>query len=86
MVVELWEHQSDLPPQMLSVLPTATAIGSLLGPATGGFLSTWQTRHHETFGDADLLKRFPYFLPNILAAVLFLPGILLGLLFLEVSK
>jgi MFS family permease len=75
----------ELQPRAFSVMPLVYNIGSVIGPAFGGALSN---PLHRKPGDdrasrGALLWRFPYALPNIIAACFFLLGITVGTLFLK---
>ena len=78
----------ELQPRAFSVMPLVWNIGSIFGPMLGGALAN---PYHVKPGqplppNANLLEKFPYALPNILAVALFIIGILTGILFLEVRE
>ncbi|PNS15676.1 hypothetical protein CAC42_4128 [Sphaceloma murrayae] len=77
----------ELQPRAFSVMPLVWNVGSIFGPALGGALANPLRRvPGEPLEDgAGLLARYPYLLPNLVAAVLFLVGITTGLLFLDES-
>ena len=76
----------DLQPRAFSLMPLVWTTGSVLGPALGGALANpygvpLSARSRDDGG--SLLQRFPYALPNLVAAAFFLVGITTGLLFLR---
>jgi len=75
----------ELQPRAFSVMPLVYNIGSVLGPAFGGALSNPLHRRPKDVerSGGPLLLRFPYALPNIIAAAFFLVGITVGTLFLK---
>ena len=80
--------QRDLQPVAFSVMPLVWTVGSIFGPAFGGALARPVEKHPGLFGEdgwvGRVLERFPFLLPNLVAAGLFVVGILTGFLFLEV--
>ena len=63
---------------------TKRSIGSIFGPTIGGALANpFNVDPGETITDPRFLERFPYALPNIVAACIFTVGISTGILFLE---
>ena len=46
------------------------SVGLVIGPAIGGLLSKPVTNFPELFGNSELLKRFPYLIPNLVTACL----------------
>ncbi|KAF2469179.1 MFS general substrate transporter [Lindgomyces ingoldianus] len=75
----------ELQPRAFSIMPLVYTIGAIFGPTLGGVLSNplhidAQKPHGDRF-----LERYPYVLPNIVAAVLFSIGIVTGWLFLKES-
>lgn len=85
MVAEL-VREKELQPLAFSMMPLVWSIGSIFGPAFGGALANPAVKHPEIFGDWEILKKYPFALPNILSAILFVVGITTGFLFLEVSS
>ncbi|PLB41944.1 MFS transporter [Aspergillus candidus] len=79
--------QRDLQPVAFSVMPLVWTVGSIFGPAFGGALAKPVEKHPGVFGGdgwvGTVLGRYPFLLPNLLAAGLFVVGILTGFLFLE---
>lgn len=73
----------ELQPRAFSVMPLVYTVGAIFGPTLGGALSNpLRIDPREPRGDA-FLERFPYCLPNIVAAVFFSIGIVVGWLYLQ---
>ena len=83
MVAEL-VPEKELQPRAFSIMPLVWGLGSIFGPAFGGFLAKPAQNMPDLFGNNKLLIRFPFLLPNLVAASLFLVGITTGILFLKV--
>jgi MFS family permease len=66
-------------------MPFVYSLGSVIGPAIGGYLANPYKRKPGDASDADgrLFWKFPYALPSMVGAGFFLAGITIGLLFLE---
>lgn len=74
----------ELQPRAFSLMPLVWNIGSIFGPTIGGALANpYNIEPGDEQGRKNLLKRFPYALPNIVAAVFFTIGITIGFLFLD---
>lgn len=74
----------ELQPRAFSLMPLVWNTGSIFGPTIGGALANpYHVKPGERREGSRLLERFPYALPNIVAAVIFLVGITTGLLFLH---
>lgn len=84
MVAEMISDKS-LQPRAFSIMPLVWTIGSIFGPAFGGALANPAVKHPEIFGDWEIFRKYPYALPNILAALFFIVGITTGVLFLDVG-
>jgi MFS family permease len=83
MVAEMVPYR-ELQPRAFSVMPLVYNIGSVLGPAFGGALSNpLRRRPTDDPRAGSLFWRYPYALPNIVAACFFLFGITVGTLFLH---
>lgn len=67
-------------------MPLVWSIGSIFGPAFGGFLAQPAKEFPGLFGNNALFIRFPFLLPNLVASIFFATGILTGLFFLKVSS
>ena len=77
--------QRELQPRAFSVMPLVWTIGSILGPAFGGFLADPARRHPALFGDSGFFKAFPFALPNLVGSAFFLVSLTTGVLFLKVG-
>ncbi|KAI9697153.1 MAG: hypothetical protein M1820_007888 [Bogoriella megaspora] len=79
----------ELQPRAFSIMPLIWNIGSVLGPAIGGALANpLRVKAREGMGlhkEGSLLERFPFALPNLLAAGLFVISILNCVLFMRES-
>lgn len=75
----------ELQPRAFSVMALVYTIGSILGPTLGGALSNPLRVDPKKPRGHAFLERFPYILPNMVAAVLFTSGIIVGWLFLQES-
>ncbi|KAF2151806.1 MFS general substrate transporter [Myriangium duriaei CBS 260.36] len=77
----------ELQPRAFSVMPLVWNVGSIFGPTLGGALANPKRRQpgDPLPEDPSLLDRYPYCLPNLVAAALFLLGITTGILFLNES-
>ncbi|EPS36288.1 hypothetical protein H072_10173 [Dactylellina haptotyla CBS 200.50] len=75
--------EKELQPQAFGILPLAWNIGSIIGPAIGGFLSEPAQKYPEVFPKESFFDRNPWALPNLFIATISLVGFCLGILFLE---
>ncbi|KZT54706.1 MFS general substrate transporter [Calocera cornea HHB12733] len=66
-----------------SFLSPAWAIGSILAPIIGGFLSKPAESFPEIFGNVQLFKTFPYALPCVAGALLTSSGLFVGIFVLK---
>jgi MFS family permease len=82
MVAEL-VVEKELQPKAFSIMPLVWSLGSIFGPSFGGLFSRPAEQWPGLFGNSDLLKRFPFLLPNLVACVFFLISVVTGALFLE---
>lgn len=73
----------ELQPRAFSVMPLVYTIGAIFGPTLGGALSNPLRLDPRKPSGNGLLERFPYCLPNLVAAVFFAIGIVVGWLFLQ---
>lgn len=76
--------QKELQPRAFSIMPLVWSIGSIFGPALGGFLANPAKRHPKLFGHIHLFEEYPYALPNLVAGVVFIFGFVAGIFFLQV--
>ena len=74
----------ELQPRAFSLMPLVWNTGSIFGPTIGGALANpFNVAPGEDINNPSLLQRFPYALPNIVAACFFAIGITTGFLFLR---
>ncbi|KAI9742884.1 MAG: hypothetical protein M1818_003613 [Claussenomyces sp. TS43310] len=83
MVAEMVQHDKALQPRAFSIMPLVWSIGSIFGPAFGGFFAKPAANLPALFGNNAFLIRFPFALPNLIAACFFMIGIIIGFLFLK---
>lgn len=76
--------EKELQPKAFSIMPLVWSIGSIFGPAFGGFFARPVEQFPGLFGKSAFLKKFPYVLPNLIAAGLFLVSFATATLFLKV--
>ncbi|KAK4465593.1 major facilitator superfamily domain-containing protein [Cladorrhinum samala] len=72
-----------LQPQAFSIMPLVWSIGSVFGPAFGGFFARPAEQYPDIFGNVEFLKRYPFALPNLMACCVFFVSFMTGLLFLQ---
>lgn len=75
--------QKELQPKAFSIMPLVWTIGSIFGPAFGGALANPARKYPKLFGSSTFLEKYPFALPNFVAAAIFLVGITIGVLFLK---
>lgn len=75
--------EKELQPRAFSIMPLVWSLGSVVGPAFGGFFAQPAKQFPNVFGDIELFKKFPYLLPNLLATVFFLISATSATLFLK---
>ncbi len=73
----------ELQPRAFSVMPLVWTVGATFGPTLGGALANPLGVDPRKPRGTAFLERFPYCLPNIVAAAFFTTGILVGWLFLQ---
>lgn len=83
MVAEIVPER-ELQPRAFSIMPLVWTIGSIFGPAFGGALARPAEKFPGLFGGSEFLKKYPFALPNLVAACFFILGIFNGILFLRV--
>ena len=66
-----------------SYLPLCFAIGSIVGPIIGGYLSLPAQQYPSLFGGSALLIEYPYFLPCLVGGLLNFASIIVGFFFME---
>ncbi|ODA76143.1 hypothetical protein RJ55_08426 [Drechmeria coniospora] len=82
MVAEMVPER-ELQPRAFSVMPLVWSLGSVVGPAFGGFFAHPARQFPDVFGKFEFFHRFPYILPNLMAAVFFLISTASAALFLK---
>ncbi|PFH63454.1 hypothetical protein XA68_10047 [Ophiocordyceps unilateralis] len=75
----------ELQPRAFSIMPLVWSIGSVVGPAFGGFFAQPASKYPDWFGQMEFFRRFPYALPNLIATIFFLFSATTTFLFLEES-
>ncbi|KAK6335016.1 hypothetical protein TWF718_010458 [Orbilia javanica] len=73
----------DMKLQALGILPLAWNIGTISGPAIGGFLSEPAQKYPAFFPPGGFFDRNPWLLPNLIIALMIASGGVLALLFLD---
>jgi MFS family permease len=73
----------ELQPRAFSVMPLVWTVGATFGPTLGGALANPLGVDPRKPRGTAFLERFPYCLPNIVAAAFFTIGIVVGWLFLQ---
>ncbi|KAK4110461.1 MFS general substrate transporter [Canariomyces notabilis] len=75
--------EKELQPKAFSLMPLVWSIGSVFGPAFGGFFARPAEQYPDLFGHIEYFKRFPFALPNLMACCVFFISFMTGLLFLK---
>ncbi|PNY28139.1 membrane protein [Tolypocladium capitatum] len=75
--------EKELQPRAFSIMPLVWSLGSVVGPAFGGFLAQPARQYPALFGNIEYFKRFPYALPNLVATFFFLISTTSAILFLK---
>src|SRR5436305_1481948 len=78
-LVTVKEHQ----PRAYSIMPFVWCLGSIIGPAVGGALSTPCESYPWLFPRDTIFGSHPFLLPNLVCVGVLLLGIAIGVLFLE---
>lgn len=76
--------EKELQPRAFSIMPLVWSLGSVVGPAFGGFFAQPAKQYPSLFGNFEYFKKFPYALPNLIATVFFLISVAFATLFLQV--
>ncbi|KAJ3493188.1 hypothetical protein NLG97_g4893 [Lecanicillium saksenae] len=84
MVAEMVPER-ELQPRAFSIMPLVWSLGSVVGPAFGGFFAKPAEQYPDVFGKWEFFKTFPYALPNLLATVFFLISAASATFFLKAS-
>ncbi|KAK4190469.1 major facilitator superfamily domain-containing protein [Podospora australis] len=72
-----------LQPKAFSLMPLVWSVGSVFGPAFGGFFARPAEQFPSVFGNIEYFKRYPFVLPNLMACCVFFISFMTGLLFLK---
>ena len=64
-------------------MPFVWSIGTIIGPAIGGYFSNPADNFPEVFSRDGVFGRFPFLLPNLICAVMMLISILAGVFLLD---
>lgn len=64
-------------------MPFVWSIGTIIGPAIGGYFCNPSENFPSTFSSHGLFAKFPYLLPNLICASLLVIAIVAGLLAIE---
>ncbi|KAK4239880.1 hypothetical protein C8A03DRAFT_13734 [Achaetomium macrosporum] len=75
--------EKELQPKAFSLMPLVWSIGSVFGPAFGGFFARPAEQYPDLFGHIEYFKRYPFALPNLMACFVFFISFTTGLLFLK---
>ncbi|OCL02081.1 MFS general substrate transporter [Glonium stellatum] len=73
----------ELQPRAFSIMPLVFTIGAIFGPTLGGALANPLHTDPKKPRGHSFFEKFPYALPNIVAACIFFVGISTGFLFLR---
>ncbi|OAQ66851.1 MFS transporter [Pochonia chlamydosporia 170] len=82
MVAEL-VPEKELQPRAFSIMPLVWSLGSVVGPAFGGFFADPAKQYPSIFGGVWFFEKFPYALPNLIATFFFLVSLMSATLFLR---
>ncbi|KAG6268608.1 hypothetical protein E4U47_004536 [Claviceps purpurea] len=82
MVAEL-VPEKELQPRAFSIMPFVWSLGSVVGPAFGGFFADPVHQFPSIFKGVWYFEKFPYALPNLIATFFFLISATSAILFLE---
>ncbi|RYP71743.1 hypothetical protein DL769_004632 [Monosporascus sp. CRB-8-3] len=75
--------EKELQPRAFSIMPLVWSIGSIFGPAFGGFFAKPADRFPGLFGGSRFLNAYPFALPNIMGSIIFMVSLTTALLFLR---
>ncbi|KAH7635046.1 hypothetical protein SMAC4_02839 [Sordaria macrospora] len=75
--------EKELQPKAFSLMPLVWSIGSVFGPAFGGFFAQPAEQYPSLFGNIEFFKKYPFALPNFVACIIFFISLMTGLLFLR---
>ncbi|KAJ3155796.1 hypothetical protein HK101_001521 [Irineochytrium annulatum] len=72
--------------QAFGILGVARAVGLIVGPAAGGFLSQLGDKYPQLFPPGSLVAQFPYAVPCLLGGLISLLGFVAAYLILDETK
>ncbi|QUC21471.1 uncharacterized protein UV8b_05714 [Ustilaginoidea virens] len=75
--------EKELQPRAFSVMPLVWSLGSVVGPAFGGLFADPARQYPALFEGVWFFEKFPYALPNLIAALFFLVSLTSATLFLK---
>lgn len=75
--------ERELQPKAFSIMPLVWSIGSIFGPAFGGFFANPAAQFPGVFGNSRFFKAFPFALPNLMGSVIFMISMTTAFLFLK---
>lgn len=78
--------EKELQPRAFSIMPLVWSLGSVVGPAFGGFFSNPAESFPNVFGKIAYFRHYPYALPNLLATIFFLISAASATFFLKVRS
>ncbi|KAG2186341.1 hypothetical protein INT43_002779 [Umbelopsis isabellina] len=70
-------------PMAFAMFGFCWGVGGIAGPVLGGLLANPATQFPDVFGGIELFKRFPYFLPCAVSAVISIIGLFMTYFFFE---
>ncbi|KAJ9664949.1 hypothetical protein H2201_005001 [Coniosporium apollinis] len=73
------EHE----PRAYAVMPFVWSVGTIVGPAIGGYLARPAENFPSVFSSSGIFASFPYLLPNLVCAIMLLCSIIAGYIFLQ---
>ncbi|MBE3048253.1 hypothetical protein IMZ48_38265 [Candidatus Bathyarchaeota archaeon] len=76
--------EKSLQPIAFSLMPLVWSLGSIFGPAFGGFFAKPADQFPSVFGGVAFWEKYPFLLPNLVASVVFLGSVSTAALFLKV--
>ncbi|KAG6007988.1 hypothetical protein E4U21_005222 [Claviceps maximensis] len=82
MVAEL-VPEKELQPRAFSIMPLVWSLGSVVGPAFGGFFADPVRQFPGVFEGVWFFEKFPYALPNFIATFFFLISVISAMFFLQ---
>ncbi|CAN6672238.1 major facilitator superfamily domain-containing protein YCR023C [Trichomonascus vanleenenianus] len=83
MVAEIVGRRKEHQVRAFSLMPMAMNIGMIIGPIVGGYLANPVESYPKLFGGSQLLRKYPYALPNLVMAPLLLLATAVIVLFIE---